>query len=94
MNNKTYLDLSKLDDKEVFKLYNTNIKGLSKEEANIRLDKYGKNIPNNTKEKSILYFVFESFKDKFILILFVLALVNYITGDKLGIYYNNTYSIS
>lgn len=84
MNNKTYLELSKLDDKEVFKIYDTNIKGLSLEEADIRLDKYGKNIPNNTKEKSILYFIFESFKDKFILILFVLALVNYITGDKIG----------
>ena len=84
MNNKTYLELSKLDDKEIFKIYDTNIKGLSKEEANIRLDKYGKNIPNNTKEKTILYFIFESFKDKFILILFLLALVNYITGDKLG----------
>ena len=84
MNNKTYLELSKLDDKEVFKIYDTNIKGLSKEETSIRLDKYGKNIPNNTKEKSILYFIYESFKDKFILILFVLALVNYITGDKIG----------
>ena len=84
MNNKTYLELSKLDNKELFELYKTKEKGLSSEEVNIRLEEYGKNIPNNTKEKSIFYFMINSFKDKFIFILFILAFVNFITGDKLG----------
>ena len=83
-NNKTYLEISRMEDTEVFKLYNTNIKGLDNEYAEELLEENGKNIPSEQKEKTILYFIIESFKDKFILILFLLALVNFVTGDRIG----------
>ena len=82
--NKTYYELSKLTKEEIFKLYNTKENGLSNKESKNRLEEYGKNIPSDTKDRGILYFIIQSFNDKFIFILFVLATVNYITGDKLG----------
>ena len=84
MNDKSYLELSKMSKEEILKLYNTSDIGLSLDEVCERLERNGKNIPNNNKERGVLYFIFDSFNDKFILILFVLAIVNYITGDILG----------
>ena len=84
MNNKTYYDLSRMTKDDIFKLYNTKESGLSSSISSKRLKDYGKNIPNDTKEKSALYFIIQSFKDKFIIILFVLAIVNYFTGDSIG----------
>ena len=82
--NKSYYELSKLTKEEIFKLFNTKETGLSSKESKKRLEENGKNIPSDTKERSILYFIIQSFNDKFIFILFVLATVNYITGDKIG----------
>ena len=39
-----YLSISKQEDQEVFKQYNTNIEGLNSKEAKERLEKEGKNI--------------------------------------------------
>ena len=84
MNNKTYYELSKMSKEEIFNLFNTKESGLSSSVSSKRLQEYGKNIPSDTKEKSAFYFILQSFKDKFIIILFVLALVNYFTGDSIG----------
>ena len=84
MNNKTYYELSKMSKEEIFKLFNTKESGLSSSVSSKRLQEYGKNIPSDTKKKSAFYFILQSFKDKFIIILFVLALVNYFTGDSIG----------
>ena len=83
-NQDSYFQLSQMSKEEILKLYETNESGLSDAEVYRRLEEYGKNIPNDTKEKSAFLFLLESFKDKFILILFVLAIVNYITGDMIG----------
>ena len=79
-----YFELSKKSKDEIFKLYDTNENGLNKEIADARLEEYGENIATNRKKKTPLYFIVESFKDKFVLILILLAVIDYITDDKIG----------
>ncbi len=79
-----YLELSKKSKDEIFKLYDTNENGLNKEIADARLEEFGENIATNRKKKTPLYFIVESFKDKFVLILILLAVIDYITDDKIG----------
>ena len=62
----------------------TKTDGLTKKEAESRLEDFGENIVTDTKKKGVLYFILNSFKDKFILILIVLAVVDYLTNDKIG----------
>ena len=83
-NDLSYRDLSNKSEEEILKLYETSLEGLSNEQAKKRLDEYGDNIPTKNEKKGPLYFIIDSFKDKFILILVVLAIINYFTGDKLG----------
>ena len=83
-NDLTYYELSNMSEKEVLNLFETSKNGLKEEEVLKRLDIYGKNIAIDNKEKGPLYFIIDSFKDKFILILILLAVINYFTGDKIG----------
>lgn len=79
-----YLSISKQEDQEVFKQYNTNIEGLNSKEAKERLKKDGKNIVIKEEKKSMFYFLLNSFKDEFIIILICLAIINFFLQDKLG----------
>ncbi len=83
-NDLSYYDLSNKREDEIFSLYRTNNEGLSKIEVLDRLKEYGENVPTNNKKRGPLYFILDSFKDKFILILILLAVINYFTGDKIG----------
>ena len=83
-NDLSYRDLSNKSEEEILKLYETSLEGLSNEQAKKRLDEHGDNIPTKNEKKGPLYFIIDSFKDKFILILVVLAIINYFTGDKIG----------
>ena len=84
MKDLDYQELSKMSKDEILSFYKTREDGLSTKEVRKRLEEYGENIPKENDKKGILYFILESFKDKFILILLVLATVDYITGDRLG----------
>ena len=79
-----YIELSKKTKEEIMQLYKTSDNGLNKEIADARLEEFGENIATNSKKKTPLYFIIESFKDKFVLILILLAAVDYITDDKIG----------
>ena len=79
-----YQSLSKLSKEELLKKLNTNINGLTDIEANNRLNKYGKNIIKEEKIKKWYNFLIESFKDPFIYILTILAIINLCLGDALG----------
>ena len=83
-NNLTYYDLSNKREEEILKLYETSKSGLSNETVKNRLGIYGDNVPTDNKKKGPMYFIIDSFKDKFILILIFLSLINYFTGDALG----------
>ena len=79
-----YLSISKQKDEEDLKQYKTTKEGLSSKEVKERLAKNGKNIVIKEEKKSIIYFLFNSLKDEFIIILICLAIINFLLQDKLG----------
>ncbi len=79
-----YLSISNQKDEEDLKQYKTTKEGLSAKEAKERLTKDGKNIVIKEEKKSIIYFLFNSLKDEFIIILICLAIINFLLQDKLG----------
>ena len=81
---KEYNEISRLTNDEVLKNYHTKEEGLTKEEAQKRLNNNGKNIVIKEVNRSIFYFIFNSLKEEFIIILLVLAVINFSLGDKLG----------
>ncbi|MBR6113496.1 MAG: magnesium-translocating P-type ATPase [Bacilli bacterium] len=83
-NDLSYYDLSNMSNEDILDKFKTNEQGLTKEEARKRINEYGENIASDNKKRGPLYFIIDSFKDKFILILIVLAIINYLTGDKVG----------
>ena len=80
----SYYELSNMSKDEIMNLFGTSIDGLNKSQVNERLNLYGDNVPTDNKKKGPLYFIIDSFKDKFILILIVLSVINYFTGDTIG----------
>ena len=83
-NDLSYYELSNMSKDEIMDLFGTSIDGLNKSQVNERLNLYGDNVPTDNKKKGPLYFIIDSFKDKFILILIVLSVINYFTGDTIG----------
>ena len=83
-NNLDYKQISNMDKEQVLSLFKTNEQGLSNNEALKRLESYGENIATNNKKKTPLFFIVEGFKDKFVLILVLLAAIDFITDDKIG----------
>ena len=79
-----YNEISRLTKEKILKALGTSEQGLKKEQVERRLDEYGLNIATNDKQRGWLYFLVRSFKDKFIMILFVLAVIDYMTNDVLG----------
>ena len=83
-NNLDYKEIASMNTEEVMALFKTNRDGLNEKEVSNRLLEYGKNIATNIKKKTPLYFIIEAFKDKFVLILILLAVIDFITNDRLG----------
>ena len=81
-----YSEISKKTKKEVLKEYNTSENGITENKATELLEKNGPNVVVKNEKKSRLYFLFNSFKDKFIIILIVLAIINYFLSDALSTY--------
>ena len=80
----SYLKESNLDNNKVLEKYRTSICGISSKKASCILDENGKNVVIKDDKKSPLYFLFCSFKDEFILILLVLAIINFFLQDAIG----------
>ena len=80
----SYLEESNLDNNKVLEKYRTSICGISSKKASCILDENGKNVVIKDDKKSPLYFLFCSFKDEFILILLVLAIINFFLQDAIG----------
>ena len=79
-----YLKLAKVSKEELFSLYHTKEEGLSPKKAKELLEAKGKNITVKDDKKSIIWFILNSFKDEFILILIFLSLINFLLKDSLG----------
>ena len=81
-----YSEILKKTGEEVLKVYNTSENGITENKATELLEKNGPNVVVKNEKKSRLYFLFNSFKDKFIIILIVLAVINYFLSDALSTY--------
>lgn len=81
-----YKKISMMSKTEILLNYKTNEIGLTNEEVNKRLECDGLNVVVKKEKKSRLQFLLESFNDKFIYILLVLAVINYLLSDALGSY--------
>ncbi len=81
---KKYKELAKFSKSKIFKTFETTDNGKKSDEAEYLLDKNGLNVYIKEINHGPIYFFFNSLKDPFILILFFLAIVNYMLGDKLG----------
>lgn len=81
-----YSEISKKTKEEVLKEYNTSENGITENKATELLEKNGPNVVVKNEKKSRLHFLFNSFKDKFIIILIVLAIINYFLSDALSTY--------
>ena len=78
--------MSKKNNEEILKYTNSNEKGLNKKQAEELLIENGPNIVVKNEKKSRFYFLLNSFKDKFIIILLILAVINYILSDAISTY--------
>ena len=83
-NNMDYKDISSKSKEEVMELFKTNEHGLNNNKVSDRLERYGENIATNRKKKTPIFFIVEALKDKFVLILILLAAIDFITDDKIG----------
>ena len=81
-----YSEISRKTGEEVLEEYNTSENGITENKATELLEKNGPNVVVKNEKKSRLYFLFNSFKDKFIIILIVLAVINYFLSDALSTY--------
>ena len=79
-----YKSLSEISKEDLLSNLKTNINGLTDNEATNKLNKYGHNIIKEEKVKKWYHFLLESYKDPFIYILAILAIINLILGDVLG----------
>ena len=66
---------------DVIKELNSSTDGLTDKEASIRLEKYGLNEIERTKQKSILEMIVEQLKDKMILILLLASILSFLLGE-------------
>lgn len=79
-----YKLLSEISKEDLLSKLKTNINGLTDNEATNKLNEYGHNIIKEEKVKKWYHFLLESYKDPFIYILAILAIINLILGDVLG----------
>ena len=79
-----YKSLSEISKEDLLSKLKTNINGLTDNEATNKLNEYGHNIIKEEKVKKWYHFLLESYKDPFIYILAILAIINLILGDVLG----------
>ena len=68
-----YSEISRKTGEEVLEEYNTSENGITENKATELLEKNGPNVVVKNEKKSRLYFLFNSFKDKFIIILIALS---------------------
>ena len=66
---------------DVLKEFDTSSKGLSTEQAQASLTKYGKNALVESKKKTALQVFLEQFKDLMVIILIIAAVISAFTGD-------------
>ena len=80
---KEYKEYVGKDKQYLLEKFNSKEIGLSSKEVLKRREENGKNIINEEKKKSIFTFLIDSFKDPFIYILIILAVITFV-GTRLN----------
>ena len=75
----------KIDVEEVFKTLSTDKNGLSEEEANKRINKYGNNILPKEKKVTILQLFLSQFKSPIIFIMILAAIFSLIAKEYIDV---------
>lgn len=70
-----------IDKKNIFKILNTKVEGLTTKEVNIRLKQYGKNVLPKAKQKTFIQVFFEQFKNPIVYILLITMILSFIIGE-------------
>lgn len=71
----------RLEIAEAFRVFNSNEKGLSANEAALRLQQYGENALSRKKKNPFLLLLWHQFKGVMILILFIAAAISAVAGE-------------
>lgn len=75
------IELAKLSSAELLQKLDTTPSGLENEIAQVRLRDYGKNKINAEKPKTVSQIIAKSFLEPFVLVLFLLMVVSFVTQD-------------
>ena len=81
---KVLLELSSLDNKDLYARYETDDEGLDPIQASDRLEKYGRNIIDFGKEKSLAVRIKDAIVNPFNIVLLVVAIITFITDVVLA----------
>lgn len=73
--------LAQLSERELYMQLRTSPQGLTEKDAKERLEEYGKNEVQAQKPTPAILLFLAGFKDPFVLVLILLAIVSFITGD-------------
>src|SRR6056297_749254 len=73
-------------DDTIEKLETSSEQGLSNEEAQKRLNRYGENKLPEKGKTSIWKLIFKQFKEFLVLILFIAAIISYLTGHMVDVF--------
>lgn len=79
--NKYFITFSALSIDEVYQELGSSSRGLTEEEAEKRLDQYGKNEIDREKPTPWYWMILDNFTNPFILVLIVIGIVSYFTED-------------
>lgn len=79
-----YSEISQESKEKILENYKTKEKGLIQAEYEKRLKENGPNVVVKNEKKGWFVFLLKSFNDKFIYILFLLAIIDFVLADKLG----------
>ena len=75
------MEVYKKKIEELYKELKTNVNGLSKDDAQARLNKNGKNVLISKKKVSIFKMILEQLTDKMIIILLIASFLSFILGE-------------
>ncbi len=79
---KKLIDSAHADISAVFLELNTKADGLSEDDAIDRLKRYGPNVVAREKRRSILMRLIDNIKNPLVILLTILGVVSYLTGDS------------
>jgi len=78
------VELSRLESAEALSSLGSSASGLTGSEAKVLLDKYGPNVAVKEKKKSVIFRLGDNVKNPLVVLLSILGLTSYLTGDIRG----------